>query len=586
MAYGACSFYFTFATMQATPVSSSGQSNKPIWYFILCWTVLNVIQAYTLEIHADEAYYWLYSRFLDWGYFDHPPMVALFIRFGYSIFQNEFGTRILTILCNSICLYLIWLMVKEYGVKAKWFILLVSGVFIFHIYGFTTTPDVPLFLFTVLFYYVYRKYLEHDTLTYALLLAVIIAGLFYSKYHGVLLIIFTLASNISLVKRRSFWLVVTGAVALFTPHIWWQVSHGYPSVKYHLFERNGGDYSFARIGDYIPAQLAMGGPLIGWFLFYTAFRSRITDTFTRALYVNAIGTFIFFMLNTIKGGVEAHWTLIGFVPLLMLALIYISKQHQPYNWLSVLAIINIIFIVGLRVGIMFGPAILKKPLQLRSYYGFRDWAHQVKAKAGNNYVVFSEGFQNPSKYNFYNNTTKGFSYDARDYRRTQFSIWPIEDSMQRKSVYLVFNVYKKGVTTDTIRDEAGTWYSGWMDDFRTYQKIAIDAGKTEIKAGPGQKMEFDLTVTNPYAFAVNFTNAGYKHPVVLETCFFKHTTQVDVQQTDSTFNKIALQAGQSTRYKLTATAPTQKGIYDLFFSLRTEPFIGSRNSNMIKFIVE
>src|SRR3982751_1833320 len=107
--------------------TSEKQSDKPIWYFLLLWTLLNAIQACTLEIHADEAYYWLYSRFLDWGYFDHPPMVALFIKAGYSIFQNEFGTRILTILSNSVCLFLMWLVVKQYRVKAKWFILLVSG---------------------------------------------------------------------------------------------------------------------------------------------------------------------------------------------------------------------------------------------------------------------------------------------------------------------------------------------------------------------------------------------------------------------------------------------------------------------------
>jgi hypothetical protein len=30
-------------------------------------------------------------NFLDWGYFDHPPMVALFIKAGYSsLFQNTF----------------------------------------------------------------------------------------------------------------------------------------------------------------------------------------------------------------------------------------------------------------------------------------------------------------------------------------------------------------------------------------------------------------------------------------------------------------------------------------------------------------
>jgi hypothetical protein len=128
------------------------------------------------------------------------------------------------------------------------------------------------------------------------------------------------------------------------------------------------------------------------------------------------------------------------------------------------------------------------------------------------------------------------------------------------------------------------WWLG--DDARTYQKIAIETGKTEITAKPGQKFEFDLTITNPYPFAVNFTNSGCKHPVSLEACFFVHVTPVSVQGAGSTFNKIALQKGQSTRYRMMVTAPMQKGVFDLFFSLRTEPFVGSKNSGIIKFTVE
>src|ERR1700744_6665379 len=146
------------------------QSDKPIWYFLLCWTILNVLQAYKLEIHADEAYYWVYSRFLDWGYFDHPPMVAIFIRIGDSIMHNELGLRLLTVITNSAALYLLWLILKKYAVDAKWFILIASGLFIFHMYGFTTTPDSPLFFFTVLFYYFYQQYLEEDKWSLALIL--------------------------------------------------------------------------------------------------------------------------------------------------------------------------------------------------------------------------------------------------------------------------------------------------------------------------------------------------------------------------------------------------------------------------------
>src|SRR6185437_16626908 len=129
-------------------------ANKTIFYFLLLWTLLNAIQAYTLELQGDEAYYWLYSRYLDWGYFDHPPMVALFIRLGDSIMHNELGVRMLTVLASSSSIYILWLILKKYTVDAVAFVLVISGIFIFHIYGFTITPDVPLFFFTVLFYYV------------------------------------------------------------------------------------------------------------------------------------------------------------------------------------------------------------------------------------------------------------------------------------------------------------------------------------------------------------------------------------------------------------------------------------------------
>ncbi|MBL4675997.1 MAG: glycosyltransferase family 39 protein [Mucilaginibacter sp.] len=566
--------------------ATANQSNRAIGLFILCWTVFNIIQSATLELHADEAYYWIYSRFLAWGYFDHPPMVALFIKIGYGFFQNEFGVRLLTICCSSVAIYTLWLIVKQYGVQAKWFMLIASGMFIFNIYGFTTTPDVPLFLFTVLFFYVYKKYLGDDNIKITLLLALIIACLLYSKYHAVLVIGFTILSNISLLKRRSFWLMTVVAAILFIPHILWQVNNGYPTINYHLFDRSEAGYRIDQTLGYIPAQLAMGGPFIGWFVFYAAFRKRQTDPFKRGLLVNAAGTFIFFLLNSLKGIVEPHWTLIAFVPLVILALISITEIGKPYIWLQRLAIINIVFIFVLRASLVFGPAWLRKVDQFKSYYGFKDWAHLVKQKVGDNYLIMSEGFQNPSKYNFYSNSTKAMSYDARDYRRTQYSLWPIEDSLQHKRIYLLLNWNNPAVTQDTIQTEAGTWFGGWVDEVRSYQKVSIATNVNELRARPGQKLQFDLTITNRYPFSINFANLGEKHPVYLETCFFIHTTPVDVQKADSSFNQISLKKGQIAHYKITAIAPQKTGKYDLFVSLRAEPFTGSRNSRFIKLTVE
>ena len=43
---------------------------------ILLLFILNVVQGGTTELLPDEAYYWVYSQYLDWGFFDHPPLVA------------------------------------------------------------------------------------------------------------------------------------------------------------------------------------------------------------------------------------------------------------------------------------------------------------------------------------------------------------------------------------------------------------------------------------------------------------------------------------------------------------------------------
>ncbi|MBB3967559.1 ArnT family glycosyltransferase [Mucilaginibacter phyllosphaerae] len=571
----------------ANTASNSVQYDKPIWYFILCWMLLNAIQAYTLELHADEAYYWMFAQKLDWGYFYHPPMVALFIKIGDALIPNELGLRLLTVLSNSLAIYLLWLILKRYQVSPKWFMLLVSGILIFHVYGFTSTPDAPLFFFAVLFYYCYQKYLDQDSWLTAFAIGIIVACLLYSKYHGVLLVGFTLLSNLKLFNRKTFYLAILTGLAVYTPHILWQMHRGFPAINYQLFERSSAfGYDVSISITYVVGQLLLGGAFISWFLFYKGLGTKVTDVFTRALIFNAIGTFGFFLLNTLKVNVQPHYTLIAFIPLLCLALISFARQNFNGKWFYRLAIANIVLILLLRISLIGGFPYIKKVEALKSYFGFHEWAGLVHQKAGNAFIVMDEGFQNPSKYSYYTRSLKGFAYDSRYYGRTMFDIWPMEDSLQHQRIYFLVKNNMPGITTDSIKCNAGTWYGGWVGDARTYQKIAINTKETLIKAKPGQKFEFDLTITNPYPFAVNFTNAGYKHPVTLEACFFVHVTPISVQPADSMFNNIALPKGASKHYRMAVTAPMQKGTFDLFFSLRTEPFAGSKNSRIINFTVE
>ena len=563
--------------------------NRPVIYFLLLWTVLNILQAATLELHADEAYYWVFSRMMDWGFYYHPPMVAVFIRIGDTLMHNELGARLITLLSSTLAIYLVWLMLRRYAVSAKWFILFMAGILVFHVYGFTVTPDAPLLFFTVLFYFFYQQYLDHDSWLLALILGVVVACLMYSKYHGILLVGFTLLSNLKLLKRGSFYLIAVLALALFVPHILWQYHHNFPAVNFNLFERNGGGFDITYGFTFLLAQLLIGGPLISWFIFYKAFTAKIQDAFMRALMVNAAGVFIFFYLNTFKVNVQPHYTLIAFVPLIMLALINLNQKQFNATWFYRLAVVNIVLIVAFRLCLVAGFSFLKQNGQLASYYGFRDWAKAVQAKAGNNYVLMKDEYQNPSKYCFYTNSLKGFGYDSRFYRTTQFDMWPFEDSLQHTDVYYLTQDKIPNVSVDSINTSAtaGKWYGGWVKNARTYQKLICEAAPVNITSAPGQQQTVNLTITNPYPFAVDFSNKQNEPHLTVEVCFYLGADIVEIQSApNDIYNLPPIAPGQQAHYNFTFKAPLKKGNYALFFSWRTDPFAGSRNSGFTNLTVK
>src|SRR5262245_47600538 len=66
---------------------------------IVALVALRLIAAAFTPITFDEAYYWMWSKHLGGGYYDHPPMVAIVIRLGTLIAgDTELGVRLVSIL--------------------------------------------------------------------------------------------------------------------------------------------------------------------------------------------------------------------------------------------------------------------------------------------------------------------------------------------------------------------------------------------------------------------------------------------------------------------------------------------------------
>ncbi len=112
-----------------------------------CAFVLRWLYAAGVELMPEETYYWNYSRHLDIGYLDHPPLVAWLIKLGTTLFgDSEFGVRFGALACGVTAAVLVFRLTRNVFGEDSALIALALSLLLpfFFMSGFLMTPDAPL----------------------------------------------------------------------------------------------------------------------------------------------------------------------------------------------------------------------------------------------------------------------------------------------------------------------------------------------------------------------------------------------------------------------------------------------------------
>jgi hypothetical protein len=440
------------------------------WVFYISLLFLSILQAYTTELFDDEAYYWVFAQFLDWGYFDHPPMIALLIKMGITLLPGELGVRFFIVLMGVATIWLIEKILQPDDKKL--FYVLVLNTALLQIGGIMAVPDVPLLFFTALFFWAYQRFGEKANGWSALFLAQSIALLLYSKYHGILVVLFTLFSNLSLLKRRYTWLVIIISIALFLPHVYWQWQHGFPSIQYQLFERVSPPYRFSFTTDYVLGQLLITGPLTGWLLIWAALKYRTQTSTEKAMYWSVVGTFLLFFISSFRSRTEANWTAMLMVPLIVLAYPYLKQETSLSKWLYRLLPFSLAIVLALRVFMLLDIDPIKG-IPKDEFHGNKKWAKAIREKANGLPVIFTNSYQRASKYWFYTGDPS-FSLNTIRYRRSQYNYWPMEQQLIDSKIMVVGSMEAPRLK-DSILTPKGKLATEVVDGFRSFSGITLSS---------------------------------------------------------------------------------------------------------------
>ena len=527
------------------------------WKFCFCcglflWLIINLLQGSFTEIHEDEAYYALYGEHLAWGYFDHPPLVGLMTFLSCHLFSGLLGVRFFTVLVSCLSLFVIWKIAiggpfdpsPSSGLRALShtkveavkpvetptskevliFFIIACSVVMFNIYGFVTTPDVGLILFSALFLLEYQRYLAESSWKNTLLMGIMMAGMIYSKYHAFLLLGLIVLSNLKLLKDGKFYVACLVAMVLLIPHILWQVNNDFPSFKYHLMQRSE-PFRWSYFLEYLPNQLLIFNPFTFGAVVYVLIKRKKTSlpyidwlrltshrtnssgndmpgnlVFERGLSFILIGFFFFFWLMAFRGHVEPHWTIVSVIPVVVLLYRAALTDFKLKKYIQFIILPSLVFVLAFRVALL---------TPLASRFGFSDkeaYYQAVGQVADGHPVVFRGSFQQPALYHYY---TRKESSTLKSYydRKTQYDLWQFDTAWTGQPVFICGSVLNRSTVVEVDQQQVEGYL---MQGFQSPNRLITDFNVTNFEAEKplvlhhGDTLQVDFSIYNPLDKRIDF----------------------------------------------------------------------------------
>ena len=234
--------------------------------------LLRLVAAVYTPLMCDEAYYWMWSKHLAGGYYDHPPMVALVIRLGTMIAgDTELGVRLISILLGLPMSWAVYrtaeILFRDARVAATAAIML-NVTMMVAVGTMIITPDVPLMAASSFILFFLAKMLETGRGAWWLAVGAATGVALLSKYNalffGAVMLVWLIA--IPELRRwlKSPWPYLGGLVALvlFSPVLFWNADHQWLSFLKQFGRARADGFRPQFLALLIPGQFAFATPAV------------------------------------------------------------------------------------------------------------------------------------------------------------------------------------------------------------------------------------------------------------------------------------------------------------------------------------
>ncbi len=433
-----------------------------IGQLIAGFTLLRLLLAATAPLLPQEAYYWTWSRHLDWSYFDHPPLATYAIALTTSVFgSTAFGIKLAAVLW-SVGWNLLWarLIMDLYGDRrvAFWSLAALNLTLLYEAFAVAPTPDGPLlFAWVGAIWAVWRATQSGDGRWWYV--AGVFLGLAWlAKYTGILLVPVVFLYLLTSPQLRH-WLAkpqpyVAGviAVAVFAPVLYWNSQHDWVSLAFQSGRRVGAMDTFKP--RYFLLLVGTQFLLLTPYVFIVAiaalfrgtrewFTAKVDDR-TRLLLLSAAVPIALFTAVSFRSIVKLNWLMPAFWSLVILGVWFTLSRENGLRTL-VRGLISSAVIL-LAAGIALAIPNLPVAGDLNSWSGWKDAAARADQAAtaaragGKEAFIFAPNYKISSLLRFYlPGQPRTYAQDIYGEKSLQYDFFPLERDLAGATGILVLS---------------------------------------------------------------------------------------------------------------------------------------------------
>lgn len=313
---------------------------------IVLFTLARAVVAFTMELGGDEAYYWFYSLDLKSNYFDHPPMIAYWIRFftfNLHLQYIEGFVRLGSVLGCALSSYFMFQTCSLlHSDKAGFF-----GVCLYNISfyagvtaGLLAMPDAPqMVFFTLSLLLIVRITKDESNWKWWILFGIATGFCIMSKIHGVF-IWFGLGLYVLSLKRS--WLITPQlyvalliALIITCPILLYNLRFNFATYSFHSsrVSINNTGINVVSFFKEVASHFFFNNPfsiiiIATAFIAYTKAKIIHNDALTLFNFISIPLAAILLIISLFRDATLPHWNGPAYVALIPLAAVYLASVQK------------------------------------------------------------------------------------------------------------------------------------------------------------------------------------------------------------------------------------------------------------------